>query len=141
MSTAARRALIAVGCGLALLAVTCGGLATGAIFLFSRVPGSPPVREALRHAESDPRVVELLGTPLDLSSASTSLSTRPGGSTARFDIDAEIHGPRGNGRLSASATRAGWREPWSWERFVVTGGGERIDLAAGRRSELDRGAR
>ena len=116
---------IGLGCGIAFL-----GLIAFIVFVFfiaaGAMRGSEPYKEAMRRAQSDPRVIEALGTPVKpgmLVSGTTSFNNDDG--SAKLDIP--ISGPKGSAKLHVTATKTDGK--WYYNRIVVTRGNEpEIDL-------------
>ncbi|WP_158238436.1 cytochrome c oxidase assembly factor Coa1 family protein [Luteimonas rhizosphaerae] len=85
--------------------------------------------DALARARAHPRLVATLGTPITagfMPTGSISTSTDDGGS-GRADLLIGIDGPRGAGRLIATAERR--QGAWTWELLLyVSGDDERPQL-------------
>ena len=93
--------------GLGAIAGIFFALVLGAVIMFvifSGFKSSDVYKEALSRAQSDPRVVEALGTPIQAGLFVTgSLETQGISGDAQLNIP--IHGPKGRGVLYAAARR------------------------------------
>ena len=118
---------IALGCG---AAIAIGIVFVGVIVAVAvaSMRSSIPYKDALALAQRDPRVAEVLGTPVEaglFTSGSVSTENRSGSA----DLDIPIHGPKGKASIHVVATREGGR--WSYTRMIVTPDkGAVIDLLA-----------
>lgn len=114
------------GCLLVLLLIGgCVGLIGGGLFFGMR--SSDAYQQALAAAQSDPRLIEALGEPIEsgwLVSGSISVN----GATGDADLAIPIEGPKGKAKLYVEATKSAG----SWEflrlEAVVEETGEHIEL-------------
>jgi hypothetical protein len=96
-------------------------------FIFSLMKRTDAYREAYTRASNDPRVVESLGTPIETGwwvSGKVKVES-DGGGTAKLNFP--ISGPKGSGRVRASASRENGTWSYSWLIVKPAGRGE-IDL-------------
>lgn len=117
---------IGVGCGVVIL----GGIALIAfivVVVFGAMRSSAPYQDAMQRAQDDPRVAQLLGTPIKpglFISGEINTKNRSGDA----DIEIPISGPKGKATIHVMGTKDGGR--WTYSRMTVTPekGGDVIDL-------------
>lgn len=118
---------VGIGCGaMFLMAVAVIGFIV--VVVFGSMRTSTPYREAVARAQSDPRVLELLGSPVQPGywfSGSINSQNRDGNAT--FDIP--ISGPKGKATLRVVGVKQ--RGRWTYSEMIVTPpAGPEIDLLA-----------
>src|SRR5258706_16401154 len=116
---------LAIGCGIIIVLGAAAAIAV-VVLVFSVIKRSDVYREAYTRSSNDPRVVAVLGTPIEKGwwvIGKVSVDTNGGNA----NIDFPISGPKGNARVHASATRD--TEAWRYSTLVVrpAAGGE-IDV-------------
>jgi hypothetical protein len=106
---------VGLGCSALLLALI-GFVAFILFVVFGAMRSSVPYKDALAHAQTDPRVVELLGSPVRPGYFFTgSINTQNDSGNA--DLTIPISGPKGAGILEVRATKASGQ--WNYERMRV----------------------
>ncbi len=113
--------LLVVGVG-----VTCvGGIIWSAM---GALRDHPATVSAMKQAQEDPRVIAILGTPIDVSRLMQAQFSASGGVTT-MTVSCPISGPKGSGTLSFAATQTAGG-PWTFSQLSVTirNGGSVIDL-------------
>lgn len=118
------------GCLVAIVLGFVGLTVGGGLAVFSGIKSSAAYTESVALARADPRVVELLGEPIETGffmSGSINLS----GSSGEADMAIPLTGPKGEATLYAVATKVAGE--WRFEVLEVApkGGGDRIDLLGG----------
>lgn len=100
------------GClGSAVIALLIGGIIAGVFYLIMGTFKSSPVyQDAMRAAQSDSRVIQSLGTPIQSGWFITG-SIKEQGMSGDASLAIPISGPRGSGTLYASAREGNgkWR--------------------------------
>ena len=106
------------GClGTLAIVLVVGGFIAGILFLvFGSFKSSPVYLDALQAAQSDPRVVEALGTPIEAGWLVTG-SIEEQGISGDASLVIPISGPRGSGTLYASAREGNGR--WQFYTLAV----------------------
>ena len=104
--------------------------------LFSNIKESEAYTEAIAIAQQDPRVIEVLGEPIEpgfFLSGSVNFS----GSTGEADIQIPLSGPKGSATLYVVAHRSAGE--WEFERLEVDGMEfpRRVDLLDSDDSQRD----
>ncbi|HEY0144488.1 MAG TPA: cytochrome c oxidase assembly factor Coa1 family protein [Thermoanaerobaculia bacterium] len=117
---------IAIGLGI-FAVVVAAIVAAMALVVFGALRASDPYKDALKKAQSDPRVIAALGSPVEPGiwvNGKIDVNIDDDG-TARLDI--HLKGPKQKGDLRVEGTKT--RGRWYYQRMVVTParGGE-IDL-------------
>ena len=118
-----------VGIGCAAMTVAIIALAAFIfVVVFGAMRSSTPYREAVDRAKSDPRVIELLGRPIETGwFVSGSVNTQNRDGNATFDIP--LTGPKGKATLRVEAIKK--RGRWTYTEMIVTpASGPEIDLLA-----------
>jgi len=119
--------IIGVGC----LAVVCACVVfVGGIFavVFATIRSTDVYQQALQTAQSDPRVIEALGEPVEagfMVSGSVRMNAGEGGTA---DLSIPISGPNGSGTVYAVATSSGGVWTFSTLEVEIAGQPGRIDL-------------
>lgn len=118
---------VGVGCGGALV-VLIAFVAFIVFVAFGAMRNSTPYKDALNRAQSDPRVIELLGSPIKPGLFfSGSINTHNRDGDAKLDIP--LRGPKGKATLRVVATKT--RGRWTYDQMIVTPkSGPEIDLLA-----------
>jgi Cytochrome oxidase complex assembly protein 1 len=114
-----------IGCA-AIIVLCAVGIAGIVLIVFGALKSSDVYRGARATAERDPRVIEALGSPIE-AGFWVGGSVKVEGGTGRANIFFPIHGPKGQARVSAVATK----EAGSWrysEMIVTPSNGPPIDL-------------
>lgn len=116
-----------IGCG-CLTAAVAAFVVVLVVFVFGVIKKSDVYKEALSRVQSDPRVVAALGSPVEpgfMVTGSVHADTEHGGNA---EINFPVHGPKGQAKVRAVATRE--NDVWKYETLRVTpDGGSPIDLA------------
>lgn len=120
--------------GVGVAAVGVLGLVGFIIFTISLLDSSfkksGAYQQAIQQAQSDTRVIELLGAPISGGAGASGSISTSGDATGEADMSIPISGPKGSARLYASGKlHAGI---WSWETLEVDpkNGKPRINLLA-----------
>jgi len=116
---------VGIGCGVVVVGFV-GFIVFIVTVVFGAMRKSEPYREAMARAQSDPRVIAALGSPVkDSMFFSGSIRTENNNGDAKMDIP--ISGPKGAGLLHVTATKTDGK--WFYNRMYVKpkNGGE-IDL-------------
>jgi hypothetical protein len=98
--------------------------------VMSSIKGSDVAKEAMARAQSNPAVVQHLGTPIEegwLVSGSINVSTGSGDA----DLALPISGPKGKGTVYVTAKKIAGVWNYSLMQAAIEGSGERIDLLSG----------
>lgn len=106
---------VAIGCS-ALLVLGLGAMIAIFVFVFSVIKRSDVYREAYSRSSSDPRVIEVLGTPIENGwwvTGNVNIDTNGGNA----NIDFPISGPKGQARVHAVATRDA--NAWNYSAITV----------------------
>jgi hypothetical protein len=116
---------VGLGCGVVFLGLIAF-VAFIVIVVFGAMRSSEPYKEAMRRAQSDPRVVAALGTPIKPGMfVSGNIQTQNNEGTAKLDIP--LTGPKGSATLHVEATKT--RGRWDYNQMIVTPKqGAEIDL-------------
>jgi len=115
---------VGLGCGLVFFGIV-GFIAFILFVVFSSMRSSTPYQEAVRRAQSDPRVIEMLGQPVNVGwFISGSIKTQNRDGYANLSIP--ISGPRGKATIDVSAVKR--RGQWIYNEIIVTKEKEEIDL-------------
>ena len=116
---------VGIGCGAVFIAGV-GFVAFILVVVFGAMRSSTPYRESVERAQRDPRVIALLGSPVEpgyFFSGSVNTENRDGSAT--FDIP--LRGPKGKATLRVEAIKK--RGRWSYTEMIVTPPtGPEIDL-------------
>lgn len=115
----------AIGC-LILLILGAIGVAVLAFGVFAALKATDAYKEALRRAQSDPRVIAAIGTPIEPSFVVMG-NVSVDGSGGQADMTFNVSGPRGKAKVHAVATR----DPNGWTFSTMTAtprNGTTIDL-------------
>jgi hypothetical protein len=100
------------GClGSIAILLLVGGMIAGVVYVvMGAFKSSPVYLEAMKAAQSDPRIVEALGTPIQAGWLVTG-SIEEQGISGDASLNIPISGPRGSGTLYASARKGNgvWR--------------------------------
>lgn len=104
------------------------------LIVFSAMKSSDAYKIALARAKADPRVEAAIGTPIK-AGLFVSGSTNVTGESGTSDITIPIHGPKGEAKIYAVATKE--EGEWKYSKLVVkiTDTGEKIDLRGEPESE------
>ncbi len=116
---------LAVGCGGGLVLIT---LLTVAIFAFvmNVVKSSDAYKMAMEKAESNPAIVEAIGTPIEAGFFVTG-SINTTGPSGNADVSVPLSGPKGEGTLYIVAQKSAGQ--WSFSTLEFEGpAGDRVDL-------------
>ncbi len=116
-----------VGCGV-LFVLGIGFVAVIVFVVFAAIKSSDVYKGAMSRVKSDPRVIAVLGSPIEegwLVMGSVKIDNGEG----RANIDFPISGPKGRAGVHAEATLG--RDGWKYSVLTVKPrGGPIIDLAA-----------
>lgn len=108
-----------VGGGCLLMTLVCGGIAAMIVFgLFAAIKSSQPYTDSLSRAQSDDRVVEMLGEPIEpgtVVQGSINLNNDDGDA----DLNYTISGPNDTATVHVKATKTDGT--WTYEKMDVTG--------------------
>ncbi len=118
-----RNVVLAVGCGVVMLFLICGGLIGGGIFFIGRsIAESPFLSDTVDYAKDHPAVIEELGEPIRMSWQNIQFHADFGQNRTRLEVT--LKGPDGRGRLEAEGGRESEHEKWEYDylRFRVRGG-------------------
>jgi Cytochrome oxidase complex assembly protein 1 len=112
----------------------CGVVLVLGIFtlIMGAMRSSDVVKEGVARAQSNPLVVQRLGTPISqgwLVSGSINVSTGSGNA----DVAVPISGPKGNGTVYVTGQKIAGIWTYSVIQAAIEGSGERIDLLSGAR--------
>jgi|SRR5205085_6833321 len=114
-----------IGCG-AIIILGIGCVAAIVLFVFGAIKSSDVYRGARSRVESDPRVIEALGSPVEAGwwlSGNVNVQNRRG--TADFTFP--VHGPKSHGTVHAVAAKENDR--WNYSELTMTpANGPPIDL-------------
>ncbi len=116
-----------VGCGCAVAAAGAIAFVAFIVFVvFASMRSSTPYKDALARAQSDPRVLEALGKPIEPGwFVSGNINTQ--NQSGNCDLDLPLRGSKQKGSVHVVGTKEGGR--WSYSRMVMTPDrGEPIDL-------------
>jgi hypothetical protein len=116
---------LAIGCGI-IVVLAAAVVLCAVIFVFSVIKRSDVYHEAYTRASNDPRVVAVLGTPIEKGWwVMGKVSVDNNGGVA--NIEFPISGPKGSARVRAAASRE--TDAWNYSSLVVrpAAGGE-IDV-------------
>ena len=105
----------AIGCSV-ILVLGLGAMIALFVFVFSVIKRSDVYREAYSRSTSDPRVVEVLGTPIEQGwwvSGNVNVDTNGGTANINFPIS----GPKGKATVHAAATRD--TNAWNYSAITV----------------------
>ena len=117
---------IPLGCGGMLALMVVAGL-TISIIAMSMIRQSEPYAEAMRLAEADPQVLEVLGSPIEAGRFVTGqIQTNPAGGSA--DLSIPVSGPNGEGHIFVNAVKLAGR----WQYNLVE-----LEFAGGARVVVD----
>ena len=122
---------VGIGCG--VLVVGCVVfVAFIAFVVVGAMRSSTPYKDAMQRAQTDPRVIEALGSPIEPGLfISGSINTQNQSGDA--DINIPVSGPKGKASIHVVGTKDSGR--WTYTRMIVTPAkGEPIDLLGGRAS-------
>jgi cytochrome oxidase complex assembly protein 1 len=114
-----------IGCGTLLL--LCAGFVVAiVVFVFGAIKGSEVYRGAEQRVERDPRVIAVVGSPVEPGWWITgNINVDHGGGNADFVFP--VHGPKGSGKVYVEAKRD--REAWTYTELTFTPeNGPSIDL-------------
>jgi hypothetical protein len=106
---------VAIGCSI-ILVLGCAALIALFVFVFSVIKRSDVYREALSRSTSDPRVIEVLGTPIEQGWWVTG-NVNLQNNTGNANIDFPISGPKGKAQVHAVATRE--NDAWTYSAITV----------------------
>ena len=118
---------VGIGCG--VLVVGCVVFVAFIAFVaVGAMRSSTPYKDAMQRAQTDPRVIEALGSPIEPGLfISGSINTQNQSGDA--DLSIPVSGPKGKARISVKGTKDEGR--WTYTRMTVTPAkGEPIDLLA-----------
>jgi len=109
------------------LSLLCAGFVVAVVaFVFGMLKGVEPYQVGVATARSDPRVIEVLGEPIEeglLLMGEISESDSAGSA----DLSIPMSGPEGSGRIHVVATKTGGE--WEYEKMTFrSSGGGSIDL-------------
>ena len=114
-----------IGC-LALLVIGLLGIGAIVVVVFGAIKSTDAYKGARDQAQKDPRVIAALGTPMETGiwvAGNVNVDTNGGNA----DFEFPIHGPKGEARVHAVATRD--TSGWHYSLLTVTPrGGPLIDL-------------
>lgn len=113
-----------LGC-LTFVVLAVGFIATVFYLISAAVRSSTPFKEAVARAQSNPAVIEQLGSPVR-SSWIVSGSVNVNGPSGKAELAIPIHGPKAKGNLYVTATKSA--EQWTYSTMIADTGKERIDL-------------
>ena len=116
---------IALGCGVIVIGLI-GFIAFIVFVVGAAMRSSDPYKEATRRAQSDPRVIEALGSPIKPGYfVSGSINTANDSGTC--DIAVPVSGPKGKAKIYVTGTKE--RGRWSYSKMILTPEtGAEIDL-------------
>ena len=121
--------VVPVGCLVLLLPLLAFAGFLGAILavVFGSIKSTDVYKEALDSARSHPAVVEALGQPVE-DGWFMSGSINTSGPSGSADIAIPIHGPKGEGKLYAVASKSAGEWEYQTLEVEVEGREDRIDL-------------
>jgi hypothetical protein len=119
---------VPTGC-LTFIALGLAFIAAMVLLFFSAMKSSDAYKFALARAKADPRVEAAIGTPIK-EGLFVSGSTKVTGDSGQSDITIPIHGPKGEAKIYAVATKAEGEWKYSKLRVKILRTGETIDLGA-----------
>jgi len=119
--------VIPLGC-FSVMLVCCGGFTLLGISVLGALKSSEPYRSGLERAQTNERVKEVLGEPIDANfivQGNVSLNNNDG----EADITFPVSGPKGAGQVHVQGTKT--NGVWSYEEISITleQGSEVIDLS------------
>ncbi len=107
---------VGIGCG-AMMLMAVALLVFVAVVVFGSMRSSAPYRDAVARAQTDPRVTELLGSPVKPGYwFSGSINTQNRDGNANLDIP--ISGPKGKATLRVVGVKQ--RGRWTYSEMIVT---------------------
>jgi hypothetical protein len=118
---------VPTGC-LTIIAAFVVFIAAIMLLVFGAMKSSDVYKMAVSRAKSDPRVTEAIGTPIRegyLVGGHTEVS----GGSGQADLTIPIHGPKGEAKIYATATKSAGE--WHYTQLIVKieNTGESIDLS------------
>jgi hypothetical protein len=117
---------VPTGC-LTLIALAVTFVVCIVLIVFGALKSTDTYKTAVSRAKANPRVQELIGTPIEtgwLVSGSTNVTAGSGSS----ELTIPIEGPRGKGNIYVVATKSAGQWEYSKMLVKVEGSGEVIDL-------------
>lgn len=115
---------VGIGCGVLLLG-TVAFVGFIVFVVFGSMRGSEPYKDALAQAQTDPRVLAALGSPVRagyLFSGSINVKNSDG----EAELTIPISGPKGKGDLRVKGTKSLGK--WTYQEMRVVANGEEINL-------------
>ncbi len=111
-----------------MIALSCLFIAAIVVAVFGAMKSSDAYKTAVARAQADPRVEEAIGSPIT-EGLFVSGNTKVTGDSGTSDITIPIHGPRGDAKIYAVATKSEGK--WEYSKLVVKveKTGHTIDLA------------
>lgn len=97
------------------------------VLVFSAMKSSDAYKEALQRAQTNPAVIEALGTPIK-DGMFVSGNTKVENGVGEADLSIPITGPKGSGTIYAVATKSGGNWTYTKLEVEIKGRSERIDL-------------
>ena len=117
-------AWLAIGCAVAFVAVVAFVVVI-LVVVFGSMRSSTPYKDSVAIAQSDPRVITALGSPVKPGLfLSGSINTKNDSGEAKLAIP--LSGPKGKGTLHVEASKV--RGNWSYSLVKVVGTGWEINL-------------
>ena len=118
---------VLVGLGCALLLFGIGLFAAFVMFVVvGSMRSSMPYQDAVRRAQSDPRVITMLGEPMEVGWF-ISGTIKITGASGSANLAIPLHGPRGKATIHAIAEKR--RRDWHFTQLIVTPeAGDEVDL-------------
>jgi hypothetical protein len=119
---------VPTGC-LTIIALGVAFVAIIVMVVFGALKSSDAYKMAVARAKADPRVVAVLGTPIE-EGMFLSGHTNVDGASGESDLSIPISGPKGKATIYATAKKFAGK--WTYEKLVVQpGSGDQIDLLEG----------
>jgi hypothetical protein len=116
---------VGIGCGVLFV----GFIAFIMFVVFGGMRQSEPYQHAIAVAQSDPRVIAALGSPVKDSFFSNGETRTENGNLGYEKLNIPISGPKGSGTLHVTATKTDGK--WFYNRmYVQPKNGSEIDLMA-----------
>ncbi len=97
------------------------------VLVFSAMKSSDAYKEALQRAQTNPAVIEALGTPIK-DGLFVSGTTKVENGVGEADLSIPVNGPKGSGTIYALATKSGGNWIYTKLEVEIKGSGARIDL-------------
>lgn len=117
---------VPTGC-MTMILLAIGFFALIFVLVFSAMKSSDAYKEALQRAQTNPAVIEALGTPIK-DGMFVSGNTKVENGVGEADLSIPITGPKGSGTIYAVATKSGGNWTYTKLEVEIKGRSERIDL-------------